>query len=194
MPTTIDKKNIDKDAIRWYVTRCHSRAHNKVRSLLTAEGMDFFVPETLQIVVEDGKKKKKLTPVFKDLFFVHNSFNNINHSIKHGSIPITFYFSHTSHIQDDALWVTDREMESFMKCLSCTDKSPTISPFGEINLKSGDHIRVIDGPLEGAEGYFVQIKRGQRKQLVLTLANLMTLSIPIGDEDLIETIKEDKDK
>ncbi len=186
MPTTTDKKIIDKDTIRWYVIRCHSRAHNKVRELLTAEGMEFYVPETLQVVVEGGKKKKKLMPLFKDLFFVHNSFNVIKDSIKHGTIPIIFYFSHTSHIQDDALWVTDREMESFMKGLSCTDKNPTISPFGEINLKNGDHIRVIDGPLEGTEGYFVQIKRGQRKQLVLTLANLMTLSLAIEKEDLIE--------
>lgn len=76
----------------------------------------------------------------------------------------------------------------------CTDKAPTIHPFGEINLKNGDFIRVVEGPLEGAEGYFVQIKRGQRKQLVITLGNLMTLNLIIGEEDLIEITKKNSEK
>lgn len=193
MSETTSKNSIDKEAIKWYVVRCHSRAHNKVRSLLMAESMEFYVPETTQVVTIKGKKQKKTLPLFKDFFFIHDSFNGINYRIKRGKLPIAFYFSHTSHIQDDALWVSDREMLSFMIASKCTDKSPTIQPFGEINLKNGDHIRVIEGPLEGAEGYFVQIKRGQRKQLVLTLANLMTLNLTVGEEDLIEIIAKNKD-
>lgn len=193
MSTTTSKNTIDKDAIKWYVARCHSRAHNKVRSLLMAEGMEFYVPETIEVIVEKGKKTKRTVPLFKDIFFIHDSFNRINDRIKRGALPIAFYFSHTSHIKDDALWVSDREMLSFMIASKCTDKNPTIHPFGEINLRNGDQIRVVEGPLQGAEGYFVQIKRGQRKQLVLTLANLMTLNLTVGEEDLIEIIAKNKD-
>lgn len=190
MPEPINKKTIDKDAIRWYVTRCHSQAHNKVRSLLTAKDIEYFVPETMQMVKEKGKKTKKLIPVFKDLFFVHASFNQIKEYISTDAIPIIFYFSHTSHIQDDALWVSDREMHSFMRALRCVDNNPTVRPFGEINFKQGDYIRVVDGPLEGAEGYFLQLRRGQRKQLVIALANLMTVNLAIGKDDLIEVVEE----
>lgn len=190
MPEPINKKTIDKDAIRWYVTRCHSQAHNKVRSLLTAKDIEYFVPETMQMVKEKGKKTKKLIPVFKDLFFVHASFNQIKEYISTDAIPIIFYFSHTSHIQDDALWVSDGEMHSFMRALRCVDNNPTVRPFGEINFKQGDYIRVVDGPLEGAEGYFLQLRRGQRKQLVIALANLMTVNIAIGKDDLIEIVEE----
>lgn len=190
MPEPINKKTIDKDAIRWYVTRCHSQAHNKVRSLLTAKDIEYFVPETMQMVKEKGKKTKKLIPVFKDLFFVHASFNQIKEYISTDAIPIIFYFSHTSHIQDDALWVSDREMHSFMRALRCVDNNPTVRPFGEINFKQGDYIRVVDGPLEGAEGYFLQLRRGQRKQLVIALANLMTVNLAIGKDDLIEIVEE----
>lgn len=188
MSATSNNNTIDRDAIKWYVARCHSRAHNKVRSLLMAEGMEFYTPETIEVVIEKGKKQKKTLPLFKDFFFIHDSFNRINDRIKRGRLPVAFYFSHTSHIKDDALWVSDREMLSFMIASKCIDKSPAIHPFGEIDLRNGDKIRVIEGPLEGAEGYFVQIKRGQRKQLVLTLANLMTLNLTVGEEDLIEII------
>lgn len=191
MPTPTNKKVIDKEAVHWYVTRCHSQAHNKVRSLLTAKAIEFFVPETMQVVTEKGKKTKKMTPVFKDLFFVHASFNQINDYIHADSIPIIFYFSHTSHIQDDALWVSDREMIAFMRALSCIDNNPTVRPFGEINFKKGDYIRVADGPLEGIEGYFVQLRRGQRKQLVITLSNLMTVNLAVGKDDLIEILPKD---
>lgn len=192
MSVTTSNNTIDKDAIRWYVARCHSRAHDKVRSLLIAEGIEFYVPETTQVVTIKGKKQKKTLPLFRDIFFIHDSFNRINDYITHRTLPIAFYFSHTTHIKDDAIWVKDREMESFMIASKCTDKNPTIHPFGEISLKNGDYIRVIEGPLEGVEGYFGQLKRGQRKQLVLTLANLMTLNISISEEDLIEILPNQK--
>ncbi len=192
MSETISKKTIDKSAVRWYVTRCHSQAHNKVRALLTAKDIEFFVPETMQVIKEKGKKTKKMVPVFKDLFFVHASFDQIKDYINIDAIPIIFYFSHTSHIQDDALWVSDGEMHSFMRALSCVDNNPTVRPFGEINFKKGDYIHVVDGPLEGIEGYFIQLRRGQRKQLVITLSNLMTVNLAIGKDDLIEILPENK--
>ncbi len=187
MPTSTRYK-IDRDATRWYVTRCHSRAHFKVRSLMTAKGIDFFVPETIQIITENGKKTKKIAPVFKDIIFAHDTYNNLNELIQTGKIPVIFYFSHTSHIQDDALWVSDREMDHFRRALESIDHHPTIHPFGEINFKKGDYIRVVDGPLKDIEGHFVQIKRGQRKQLVITLANLITVNLSIGKDDLIEIV------
>lgn len=194
MSVPTSKNTIDKEAKRWYIIRCHSRAHNKVRSLLTVEGMEFYVPETTKVVIEKGKKQKRTLPLFKDIFFIHDSFNSIDDRIKSGKLPVAFYFSHTTHIKDDALWVSDREMLSFMIASKCTDKNPTIQPFGEINLKNGDRIRVVEGPLEGAEGFFVQIKRGQKKQLVLTLANLITLNLTIGEEDLVEIIMRHSEK
>jgi len=192
MSTPNKKIEIDRDATRWYVMRCHSQAHKKVRLLLESKQMEYFVPETLQLITEKGKKTKKLVPVFKDLFFVRDSFNALKDHIKAGSLPIIFYFSHTSHVQDDALWVTDKEMHSFMKAINCIDNNPTILPFGEINFKKGDYIRVVDGPLEGMEGYFVQLRRGQRKQLVIALSNLMTVNLAVSKNDLIEIIPEDE--
>lgn len=191
MQTQINKKTIDRDAEHWYVMRCHSMAHKKVRGQLEAKQMEYYVPETMQMVVEKGKKVKKLVPVFKDMFFVRASYNGLEQSIKKDAIPLIFYFSHTSHIQNDALWVRDGEMNSFMRALECVDNNPTVRPFGEINFKKGDHIRVVDGQLEGIEGYFLQLRRGQRKQLVITLSNLMTVNLAIGKDDLIEILPEE---
>lgn len=192
MQTPINKKTIDRDAVHWYVMRCHSMAHNKVRGLLDAKQMEYFVPQTLQLVTEKGKKVKKLLPVFKDLFFVYGSYNSLEQNMKKDAIPFIFYYSHTTHVQNDALWVRDSEMKSFRKALECVDNNPTIRMFGEINFKKGDYIRVIDGPLKGAEGYFVQLRRGQKKQLVIALANLMTVNLAVAKDDLIEVIPEDE--
>ena len=128
-------------------------------------------------------------PVFRDLFFVHSSFNELMGLLKVNALPLIFYFSHTSHIQNDALWIKDKEMQIFMKALSCVDNNPTVRPFGEINFKKGDYIRVVDGPAQGIEGYFVQIKRGQKKQLVIALSNLITVNLALGKDDLIDIVE-----
>lgn len=179
----------DKDLQAWHVMRCHSAALGKVRTQLEAMGARFFVPETMQIVTEKGKKVKRLRPVVKDIIFIYDSFNSLK-AQSGTTLPIYFYFSRTSHIQDDALWVTEREMDNFISVCQSYDRKPEIRPFGEIDFKKGQKIRIISGPLEGTEGYLAQIKRGQRKKLVITLSNLITIDATFTDEDLFEIIED----
>ena len=184
-----NSKNIpDRDAVHWYVIRCHNMVGARLRALLSSSGVEFFVPETIEIVTEKGRRVKKLVPVVRGLFFLRESYNSLYQKIHGDGFPMTFYFSRTTHVQDDAIWVTDTEMQRFMKASQCFDRNPEIKPFGEIALKAGDHVRVIDGPFAGCDGWLVQIRRGQRKRLVLTLANLMTVSIALQPEDLVEVV------
>lgn len=179
----------DRDAIRWYVVRCHSRSLRRVRAMFAAKDIMYYLPETYKVVVEKGKKVKKLLPVFSDILFVKSSYNEIKRLIDIEKFPILFYFSHTSHIKDDAIWVKDKEMEDFIKASYMHDRSPEIKYFGEIKFKLGDRIRIVDGALEGAEGYLVQIKRGQKKQLLFILSNMITVNLPIDENDLIVKIE-----
>ena len=193
MATETTKPSLDREAVRWYVMRCHNMAYKKTRASLEAKQLEYYVPETLQMVVEKGKKVKRMHPVFQDLFFVHSSYNELMGLLKVNALPLIFYFSHTSHIQNDALWIKDKEMQIFMKALSCVDNNPTVRPFGEINFKKGDYIRVVDGPAQGIEGYFVQIKRGQKKQLVIALSNLITVNLALGKDDLIDIVEREEE-
>ncbi len=177
---------LDRDAIHWYVIRCHNRSLGKVRALFDAKAMEIYVPETYRIFEVKGKKVKKLCPVFSDIIFVRSSYNELKKYIDLEGFPVLFYFSHTSHIKDDAVWVNDKEMEMFIKASFMLDRSPEIKCFGEINLRKGDHVRVVQGPLEGVDGYLVQIRRGQKKQLVLSLSNMITVNLAIDEQDLIE--------
>lgn len=180
----------DRDAIRWYVVRCHNRSLRRVRALFDAKEIVYYVPETYKIVEEKGKKVKKLFPVFSDIIFVKSSYNEIKRLKDVEKYPIIFYFSHTSHIQDDAIWVKDKEMELFIKASYMYDRSPEIKYFGEVKFKPGDRIRVVDGSFIGAEGYLVQIRRGQKKQLLFTLSNMITVNLSIDEQDLIEKIED----
>ncbi len=176
----------DRNAVHWYVTRCHNRSLSKVRQLLAAKGKEVFVPESYRIIVVKGKKVKRLLPVFSDLVFVKESYNELKRLMEQESVPMIFYFSHTTHVKDDAIWVKDGEMEVFMKATHMYDRNPEVKYFGEIQFKKGDMIKIIDGPLEGAVGHLVQIKRGQKKQLVLELSNMITVNLAIDNHDLIE--------
>lgn len=183
---------LDREAKHWYVMRCHNRSLNKVRRMFVDKGQEIYVPETYVMKVENGKKVKKLQPVFSDIVFVKDSYNELRRLIDREGFPIIFYYSHTSHIKDDAIWVNDKEMDVFIKASYMHDRAPEIRRFGEIDLKKGDRVRVIDGPLESAEGFYVQVKRGQKKQLVFVLENAITVNLSVREEDLLEILKKKK--
>lgn len=176
----------DTEEKKWYIMRVHNMAFNRARARLQELGLDYFVPEVYAINVSKGRKVKELVPAVKDFFFIYSTRSEIASLIAREQLPLTFYFSHTSHKQNDALTVRKEEMEAFIRAATAVDRLPQVQPYGEIILREGDLVKILSGPFEGVEGYYTQPRRGMKKRLVLTLANLLTVNIAIEPDDLIE--------
>ncbi len=178
----------DKDIYdaKWYVTRVHNMAFSRTRALLDMLNVDYFVPETFVVNNRRGRKVKELVPAIKDFFFIHASYEQIDNMIRLNKLPIAFYFSHTSHKQNDCLSVRDNEMNSFILASKAFDRMPEIQPYGKLTLNEGQRIKILSGIFEGVEGYYMQPRRGMKKQLVLNLSNLLTVNLRLSPSDLIE--------
>lgn len=171
---------------KWYVTRVHNMAFTRTRMLLDMLDVEYFVPETFVVNDRRGRKVKELVPAIKDFFFIHASYEQIEDMINVNKIPISFYYSHTSHIQNDCLSVRDDEMHSFILASRAYDRMPEIQPYGKLTFREGQRIRILSGIFEGVEGYYMQPRRGMKKQLVLNLSNLLTVNLRLSPSDLIE--------
>ncbi len=147
-----------------------------------------FLPMCMDVTVENGKRVKKQVPALKDFIFIRSSVMEITRLIESECVPLSFYYSHYSHVQNDALWVGEGEMDEFMRAVSAYDRRPHVQPCGEVSLRRGLRIRVLSGPLAGLEGDYLQLKRGQKRRLVLTLADLLVVDLALSPEDLIEII------
>jgi len=161
-------------------------ALDKVRRRLDVLHVRYFLPMCRDVVVENGTRVKKMVPALKDFIFLYASAVEISRLMDSEHIPLSFYYSHYSHVQNDALWVREAEMEEFMKAVTAYDRSPRIQPCGRVPFRKGLRIRVVNGPLKGIEGDYVQLKRGQKKRLVLTLADWVVVDLVLAPEDLIE--------
>ena len=177
-----------EESAKWYIMRVHNMAFSRTREALEALKVRYFVPETYKIVEARGRKVKQLVPALKDFFFIRSTYGQLTRLVDDRKLPLAFYYSHTSHVQNDALCVRDAEMDAFISASQAFDRMPDIQPFGEIRLKDGDRVRVLSGPFEGIEGFYTQPRRGMRKHLVLTLSNLLTVTLQIHPTDLLQTL------
>lgn len=177
-----------RDEAVWYVIRVHNKTLDKVMKRLDELSVRTFLPMCMDVTMENGKRVKKQVPALKDFIFIHSSVMEITRLIESECIPLSFYYSHYSHVQHDALWVGEREMDEFMRAVSSYDRRPHVHPCGEASLRKGLRVRVLSGPLAGLEGDYLQLKRGQKKRLVLTLADLVVVDLVLAPEDLIEIL------
>lgn len=173
----------------WYVLRVHNKSMEKVMKRLDELRVRTFVPMCPDVVTEKGRRVKKPVPALPGFVFIHSNVTAITRLMESECIPLSFYYSHYSHIQNDALWVGEREMDEFMRAVSAYDRCPHVHPCGAVTLRRGERVRVLSGPLEGVEGDYLQLRRGQKKRLVLTLADLLVVDLTLSPDDLIEIIE-----
>lgn len=178
----------DETIAVWYILRVHNRTLDRVRKRLDELQADYYLPMCHDVVKEKGKRVKKLVPAIKDLVFLHASMQDIGRLRETENLPLSFYYSHCSHVQNDALWVREAEMREFIRAANAYDRHPRIQPFESASLRHGMRIRIVDGPLQGMEGDYIQLKRGEKRRLVLTLADVVTVNLELSAEDLIEII------
>lgn len=180
--------NTRDEEVKWYVMRSYCVQAPKVRDLLAVDGIEYFQARQYILKTIQGRRQKVLQYFMEDFFFVHETYDRISRVVKQG-VPLRFYLNVCSHKQHDCVVVPDAEMENFIRVASAYDRSPEIVPFDSIVPCEGRRVRICSGDLEGVVGTYAQVKRGRRRQLVLSLQNYMTVIAGIRPDDLVEEIK-----
>lgn len=162
---------------QWFVFYTKSRHEKKVFELLTRNGFEAFLPMQKVMKQWSDRKKKVEVPLFNSYIFVYDTIEKIpvilqtpgiSWNIRHNDKPAVLH--------EKEYKLINRFLESglFLESISTPD------------LKSGDKVKILDGPLKGIEGQLVSI---EDKQHFLVHLESFTGSIRVAiDPKLLQTI------
>ena len=182
--TGVSVGNAQSESKQWYVLRVSYGRAEKANDLLSAKGLETYLPlHTINKEV-DGKRKKQRVPMLPNFLFVLTTLSILESLIK--SSPdlrfISFYYDHFNMKPDGKnppLVVPANSMDNFIKLTSIDDEH--ILLIDEVNgtYKQGDYVRIIDGPFKGIEGRVTKIT-GQKRVIVELpgLCSVATAYIP----------------
>lgn len=173
---------------KWYVLRCHSMSAAKVCAALDGLEIEWFQPYSEAIVTENGRKVKRKVCLMKDYVFVHSTKDRLTELIEGKRIAAWFYYDLCHRVHHEPLFVRDKEMEDFMRVSTEYDRNPQVHRLEDMNLIAGTRIRILNGPFQGVEGTYIQLKRGARKEMVVKLSNFLTVSVKLTSDELVEVL------
>ena len=184
--TGVSVENAQSETKQWYVLRVSYGRAEKANEILTAKGIETYLPLHTIYKEVNGKRKKQRIPLLPNFLFVNTKLSVLERFLK--SSPalsfISFYYDHFNKKSDGKnppLIVPKESMDNFIKLTSIDDEH--ILLIDEVNgtYKQGDYVRIIDGPFKGIEGRVTKIT-GQKRVIVELpgLCSVATAYIPKG--------------
>ena len=175
-----------KAEVCWYVMRAYKNEAKAEEALSGEYGLPFFIPKQYVLRTFHGKKTRVLVPAIASLVFVHASRNKLNaFKLRY---PFLQYVMLRRSTGMEFMKVPEKEMDNFIKIATHTEEELMYFQPDEINFKPGSRIRIIGGPFDGAEGYFVKVQGKRNRRLVVKLDGLMAISAEV-EPDFVEVIK-----
>jgi len=188
--------NIEKNAVAWYVLRVTYQREITASKALEELQIEHYVP-TIRTRIRNDKGVSigwKTEPLVHNYIFIHDSYENIL-KIKQGKLDYLRFMMGKDErgMLSMPQYVPDKQMADFMKVVRTMGSKP-VDP--NIDLKKGDHVRVLTGPFEGVEGIYIKMPNRHEKRVVIKIlgvAAVATMALNASDVEKLE-VKEEKKK
>lgn len=151
------------DTPEWFTLKVSRKEHLAIDTL-ERKGLRTFCPMAKTDLSVRGKKIIVERPLIPNTLFVHAPFHIIN-AIKNSNPFITFCYKKVDG-KYKILKVPEREMELFIESSQKMRDDITYFKPEEVELKRGDHVRIIGGVFDGYEGTLLKAK-GRAKRIFL---------------------------
>lgn len=138
-----------------------------------------------EIREKNGRKKRELVPVIRDLIFVRAVQSELQR-VKDRN-PYLQYMIDIRNGQK--IIVPDEQMRQFIAVAGTYDEHLIFFNPDEVNLRKGTKVRIIGGDFEGYEGVFIKVKGARDRRVVISLQGIIAMAMATISPDLIEVIK-----
>ena len=162
--------------IEWYVMRATYQRELIAQGVLDSMGIENFVPTVLM----EKKQKKGLQEVsmMHNYIFIRTSIQELQ-EIKTTKLPyLRYLMDNGTNGEPEAQFVPADQMENFM-AVCRSEGAKLLNP--DINLRSGDRVRILEGHLAGVEGIYLKVSAKNEKRVVVKIdgiAAVATAAIP----------------
>ena len=176
----------------WYVFRASYGREDKASDYIVEDGTYTYIAKKYVERYIRGKRKKYLQTLIPNLLFVYTTEEKAEEYInKTPALSyLTFYYNHFKLDNDQKnppLTIPYDEMGQFVKATSTKNKHLLFIEPSQCHYKSGEKVKVIDGPFMGIEGKVARVSGQQRVVVKLTNIGLIsTAYIPTAFIRVIE--------
>ena len=173
------------EQMQWFAMRATYCRGMQIKSLLDKQGINNFIPMRYEIREKNGRKKRELVPVIRDLIFVRAVQSELQR-VKDRN-PYLQYMIDIRNGQK--IIVPDEQMRQFIAVAGTYDEHLIFFNPDEVNLRKRTKVRIIGGDFEGYEGVFIKVKGARDRRVVISLQGIIAMAMATISPDLIEVIK-----
>ena len=171
---------LSDNELHWYVANT-CRQEKKIKQRLDSMGIENFIPFQQIARKIHGVDKLIEVPVIPNLVFIHTTLKTCMSLIQEYAFDMRYLRDRET---GNFLIVPDKQMHDFMFLL---DFSPSGIEVLNKNLKRGDRVRVIKGPLQGLEGELVRLMG--HKRVVIRLEGVVSIATSYIPGSFLERIE-----
>ena len=171
---------LSDNELHWYVANT-CRQEKKIKQRLDSMGIENFIPFQQIARKIHGVDKLIEVPVIPNLVFIHTTLKTCMSLIQEYAFDMRYLRDRET---GNCLIVPDKQMHDFMFLL---DFSPSGVEVLNKNLKRGDRVRVIKGPLQGLEGELVRLMG--HKRVVIRLEGVVSIATSYIPGSFLERIE-----
>ena len=180
-------------AKKWYVFRATCGRECKASDFLVEDGTYTYIAQKYVEKFFRGKRRRFLQTLIPNLVFAYTTEEKAKEYVT--CTPALSYLSYYyNHFEEDAdkknppLTIPVKEMERYIKATCTKNQHMLFVDPSQVHYKSGDNVRVIDGPFIGVEGKVARISGQQRVVISLPkIGCISTAYIPTAFIQLIDT-------
>ena len=172
---------ITTDKLNWYAAYTRVNQELVIKKKLDELGVENYLPQEERVRETPLGRKKIRVILIHGLIFIRTdkttSFSLLNDHL----LNIVYLKDREGRC---SLIIPDKQMEDFMFLL---DFSPESIELVNKNLKHGDRVRVIKGPLTGLEGELLRIKG--HKRVIVRLEGVVSIATSYIPGSFLEKIE-----
>lgn len=191
--TGVSVRYVEAPDKRWYVFRASYGRVDKASDFLVDDGTYTYIAKKYVERFIHGKRKRYLQTLIPNLLFAYTTENKAEEYVKN-TPPLsylTYYYNHfdiDDQHRNPPLIIPCDEMDRFIKATCNMNKHLLFVDPSHCHYKSGDMVRIIDGPFKGVEGKVARIQGQQRVVVSLSKIGLIsTAYIPSAFLQVIES-------
>jgi transcription antitermination factor NusG len=138
-----------------------------------------------------GKRRKILENLIPNLLFAYTTAEKVEEYVKHTPELsfLTYYYNHferDDNQKNPPLTVSIREMDNFIRATCNQNEHLRLVNPSQCHYKSGEMVKVVDGPFRGVEGRVARVAGQQR--VIVTLSQVGLISTAYIPTAFIEKI------
>lgn len=170
-----------KDRLQWFVMRDLKRWNAKLPAYRLLDGLvtKVFTPMVWKLVVRNGKRSREKVPFMQDLLFVHDTRLAVDPIVEKYD---TVQYRYVRGGYKIPMTVREADMQRFIHAVESTENPHYYKPEEITPDMVGRKVRIVDGPLDGYEGYLQKIQGAHVKRLFVELPNLLAAAVEVQPE------------